>query len=691
MALLAVLALALSPWAGGAGDQPRFEAAAVSVEALAKRVDANGDGVFDDLAADLGRLAPDDQTSVIVRVRGDLTHARADGLEAAVGGFATDAWLPIVDGFAATMTKAQIEALARDPVVRSIERNAIVHAYNESAQAAFGVTRARLDAPNLDGDTGTPGSYVTGDLVVAVIDTGIDAAHEQLDDNKVLHFVNCVAPAPGTCTSSGPFDDNDHGSHVAATIAGDGEGNPAGKGVAPGAALVGVKVLDSTGSGTAAQVIAGIQWAVANKAAYGIEAVNLSLGASGCWNGTDSQSAAANVAAASLVMLIAAGNSGPGTCTVGSPGVAENVITVGSMADTGVPHLRDDMTGSPRPWVEGFNLAASSSRGPTADGRIKPDLVAPGVHITSADANTTNGYVTFNGTSMATPFVAGVVALMLDQNPALTPAQIKTLLRSTAIDWGRGGVHDALSASGPDIDYGAGRLDAFAAIKAAGAALGAAPLVPAHAVISGVITAPGADTEHQIVVTDTSVPLAATLIMTNWFGGNPDFDLYLLDSSRSIVTSSRYINSRQEELGATLSSPGTYTLYVDAFSGTGPYILDVSGGSQVAPPPPPLPPPPLPPPPLPPPPATPPPPAPPPPPPTTPKPVRCIVPNVKGKTVPKAKAALKARRCVGGKVKLAFSGKVKKGRVIAQSRRPGANLPRNTKVNLTVSKGARKK
>jgi beta-lactam-binding protein with PASTA domain len=71
--------------------------------------------------------------------------------------------------------------------------------------------------------------------------------------------------------------------------------------------------------------------------------------------------------------------------------------------------------------------------------------------------------------------------------------------------------------------------------------------------------------------------------------------------------------------------------------------------------------------------------------------VRCVVPNVKGKTVPKAKAALKARKCAAGKITGKFSGKVKKGRVIAQSKRPGARLPRNTKVNLTVSKGARKK
>jgi PASTA domain len=94
-----------------------------------------------------------------------------------------------------------------------------------------------------------------------------------------------------------------------------------------------------------------------------------------------------------------------------------------------------------------------------------------------------------------------------------------------------------------------------------------------------------------------------------------------------------------------------------------------------------------------------PPPAPPPPPPPPPPPVRppaqvtprCVVPNVKGKTVPKARAALKAKRCAAGKIKQAFSGKVKKGRVIAQSKRPGTRHPRGTKVNLTVSKGATKK
>ena len=112
----------------------------------------------------------------------------------------------------------------------------------------------------------------------------------------------------------------------------------------------------------------------------------------------------------------------------------------------------------------GFYLASFSSRGPTLDGRIKPDVVAPGVSVTSAAANTTNGYAIYSGTSMATPFVVGVSLLMRDANPSLTPQQIKDAITSTAEDWGP---------AGPDGDYGAGRLDAYAALRSVGAPLGA--------------------------------------------------------------------------------------------------------------------------------------------------------------------------------------------------------------------------
>jgi serine protease AprX len=656
--------------AASAGGEPGADVGPVGSLTRASSADVDGDGLFDDLAARLEQLEASDRVSVIVRLDGALTRLREDAVESAVGGYADEAWLPIIDGFAATMTKAQVEALPGLGAVATVEENGVVHAHNESAQAAFGVTRARIDHPGLDGDG----------VVVGVIDSGIDASHPQLDDGKVVHFVNCVS-VPVACNSVPPLDDNDHGTHVAGTIAGDGEGDPRHRGVAPAADLVGIKVLNGAGSGSDAQVIAGIQWAATvGQVTHGIDVVNLSLGRDGCHSGLDATSSAANAAAASLTVVVSAGNSGPGTCTVGSPGVAEDVITVGAMADTGVE------VGGSRSEVPGFNQAYFSSRGPTQDGRVKPDVSAPGVQITSAAANSGGQYETLAGTSMAAPFVTGVAALMLDQNASLTNAGIKSALMSTAVDWGRGGSH--LSESGSDIDYGAGRLDAFAALKAVGAPLGNAPAGPAHQLLAGTLPATGAVQTHPVIVDSTAFPLSATLIMTGFAFGAPDFDLQVIaPDGVTTLQRSEFSDSRQEEVGILPPGAGVYSFAVRSFSGSGDYILDVSGGLS-PPPPPPAP---APPPPAAPPPAPPPPPPPAAPPPRTPTATRCVVPNLKGKTVAKAKAALKARRCAAGRIKRVFSRKVKKGRVIAQGRRPGSRHARNTRVGLTVSKGARRR
>ena len=527
------------------------------------KADVNGNKLFDDLEARLARLAPGDRLSVIVTLTAPASASRVGRLERAVGNFAVSHRFSVVDGFAGTLTKGQVQALARRPEVAAVEENARVHASNESAQASFGVTKARSDAPSLDGDAdGSAATYSSGDLVAAVIDTGIHAGHLDLDEGKVIafkDFVNGRAEA---------YDDNGHGTHVAGTIAGDGDARADRlyQGVAPGAALVGVKVLDANGSGTMADVTAAIDWVVQNKDVYGIEAINLSLGASGCADGTDATSQAVNRAhAAGLVVAVAAGNDGPGTCTIGSPGAAAGAVTVGAMADMG---------------ASGFSQARFSSRGPTADGRVKPDVSAPGVGITSAQTNTADGYVSYSGTSMATPFTAGVALLMRDANAALTSQEVKDKLVATAVDWARGGNNKTTGSTGRDIDYGAGRLDAYAAITSAGAALAAPPAAPAHALRDGSLPGTGASVSYKLSVADTQFPIAATLIMPSLSAGSawtPDFDLYLYNPAGSLVAASE-TTFRQEQLGYKPMATGTYTLLVYSYSGSGGYFVDVSAG-----------------------------------------------------------------------------------------------------------------
>ena len=578
LAALVTLALAVALLAANAstvsaagGKPPAPPARDVPVKA-----DRDNDKVFDDLETRLAAMSPHDELSVIVRLTVPTSAARVAELSQRVGDIAVTGRFAIVDGFAATVSKGQAEALTHVPWVASVEENSVVRALNDGAQSAFGVAKARADAPALDGDAdGSAATYSNGDLVAAVIDTGIFPGHLDLDEGKVIAFKDFVN---GQTTA---YDDNGHGTHVAATIAGDGDARADGryKGVAPAAALVGVKVLDANGSGTMAGVTAAIDWVVQNKDLYGIEVINLSLGASGCSDGTDATSAAVNNAhAAGLVVAVAAGNEGPGRCTIGTPGAAAGALTVGAMADTS---------------ALGLAQASFSSRGPTADGRIKPDVSAPGVNIVSAQTNTANGYVEYSGTSMATPFVAGVALLMRDASPALTSQQVKDKVVATAVDWGRGGDNTAAGSRGADVDYGAGRLDAYAALASAGAPLTAPPATPKHELRDGTLAGTGAVVDYKLEVTDVGFPIAATLIIPSLSAGSassPDFDLYLYNPAGALVAASERVD-RQEEVGYRPGVTGTYTLRVSSYSGSGSFFVDVSAGlgTAAAPAPPPAP------------------------------------------------------------------------------------------------------
>ena len=250
---------------------------------------------------------------------------------------------------------------------------------------------------------------------ICVIDTGI-AQHPDYKDRIVgfKDFVNGRKEA---------YDDQGHGTHCTGICAGDGtSSNGKYKGVAPEASLVGVKVLDKNGLGNFSDVIKGIQWAIENKEKYNIDVISMSLGGPVTQSSkTDPVSLAAEKAtAAGIITVVAAGNDGPNPKTIGTPGNAENVITIGAMDDKGTVSREDD------------TLAWFSSTGPTKiDNTTKPDILAPGVNITAA-SHIGSGYVSMSGTSMATPFAAGVMAIAAQAKPGIDPTELKDAAKGCA-------------------------------------------------------------------------------------------------------------------------------------------------------------------------------------------------------------------------------------------------------------------
>lgn len=385
-----------------------------------------------------------------------------------------------IPAVSATLTIDEINSISNMDTVDHIEYDSLVHIEDTTAKYWFGVSKAARDF----GVTGLGNSknytYSTDNIVIAVIDTGIDANHIDFRNGKVIgwkDFINGKAE---------PYDDNGHGTHCSSIAAGYNFYDY--RGVAPGAALVGVKVMNSSGSGTTSDIVAGIDWCITNKDKYSIDVMSISLGSNQSSDGKDAKCLAVNAAVkAGITVCCSGGNSGPELYTTGSPAAAADVITVGAMADVG---------------KKGFYLADFSSRGPTRDNRLKPDIVAPGVNILAAKANTKDQYVEMSGTSMSTPFVAGVAALMLDVNNDLSPSVIKSIMIETADSWGDNGMN---------YDYGSGRLDAYEAIKAAGNLKGRNIVLPQHFFRNGKIDA-GKYDEWEIGVSSTKYPVAITLI-----------------------------------------------------------------------------------------------------------------------------------------------------------------------------------
>jgi subtilisin family serine protease len=324
-----------------------------------------------------------------------------------------------VHGYAATMTASDAAALAADPKVKRVEPDRPVHA--DALGVPTGVDRVDADQSLTAGIDGLGGDV---DVDVAVLDSGIDAAHPDL---VVRDGINCTSEADGDLYG--------HGTHVAGTIAARDDGVGV-VGVAPGARVWSVKVLDHAGNGTWAGVICGLDWVAAN--ASTIEVANLSLGGSGRDTGCAGSALGAAICAvnaAGVTQVVSAGNAHQDAATT-VPAAFDAVITVSALADSNGAPRGTWPSSACMPEVE-ERLADFSNYGADVD------IIAPGVCITSTWPG--GGTKVLSGTSMAAPHVAGAAALYRVTHPAATPKAVRAALRKAGnLKWSPVGDPDGI-------------------------------------------------------------------------------------------------------------------------------------------------------------------------------------------------------------------------------------------------------
>ena len=387
----------------------------------------------------------------------------------------------IFNGISCVANREMIEALAERKDVAFIELDELRYMLPEDEtttkvneahrELAWHVSQVHADQVWSQGYTGSG-------VVVAILDTGVNYDHVDLADHMWdggpdypyhgYDFIN---------DDNDPVDDHGHGTHCAGITAGDGTSGTQ-TGIAPDATIMALKVLAGNGYGDNEGIRNAMQFAME----HNTDVVSMSLGASGAsGNGVDRE-IFTNMMNAGIVASIAAGNDGqkyndyPVPVNIGSPGNCpppwhnpDQTLIGGHSAvvTVGASERNDRKTTfssfGPCTWASGDYIGDFSdypyTEGSATDiGLIKPDIIAPGGDITSCDYQNNNGHVIKKGTSMATPLVSGIMALMLQAEPSLTPAQIDEFLETTALP----------------VDYkvtknnftGAGRADALAAIDA---------------------------------------------------------------------------------------------------------------------------------------------------------------------------------------------------------------------------------
>ena len=316
--------------------------------------------------------------------------------------------LPIIHGFAGSLSTDLVYRLSTNPDIEFISFDSHVYTLLDIAPPSMNV-----DFPHRQG-------YFGEDITIALIDTGVSPHNDLVRaKNRIIGFKDLVN------NKSKPYDDNGHGTHVAGILAGDGYSSQ-GKyaGVAPRSNIVAIKALDENGGGTSSDIIEALSYVIEKKDELNIKIVNLSLGTIP----SSSQSkdplcrAVEKVIKNDIIVVAAAGNNGPNKESILSPGMSSQVITVGAADDKRTIDPSDD------------TIAVFSSRGPTLDGLVKPDLVAPGVNIQSLSNAKLDSYSSLSGTSMSTPLVTGSVALLLNKYGKLSQEEVKKRLIDSCYD-----------------------------------------------------------------------------------------------------------------------------------------------------------------------------------------------------------------------------------------------------------------
>ena len=367
--------------------------------------------------------------------------------------------LPVVDGVEATMSAGAVAAVASSPAVKAITANRAgafaTYSSDASPATAAGVAAAAKSASEFVASTGASKVWASGDtgagVGVAVIDTGIA---------NMADVSGRVTYGPDLSGEGSTIDSYGHGTVMAGLIAGNGSASAANKGgytgVAPGAHLIAVKTAGANGVADVSTILQAMNWVDAYHSQYNIRVLNLSWGTPSTQSPTIDplDYAVERLWNDGIVVVTAAGNAGPGPATIVKPGDDPMVLTVGAYNDHN--------------GATADSIPAWSSRGPTANGTAKPDLVAPGrtlvalraygstVETQNPSALVAPSYITGSGTSEATAVTSGLAALVIAAHPGYTPDQVKAVLVAGA-DPIRG-----LSRSAE----GAGRVRVDQAIKA---------------------------------------------------------------------------------------------------------------------------------------------------------------------------------------------------------------------------------